>query len=390
MPYAFIGVGQCGGAIIDSAFSDRFMFSIAVPVAINSATLDLETLANVPRECWIGISRERGFIPGSTPGFRHLVSGGYGKNRKLAEEHAITHRETLREVLLQVLGGEDEAVPVGVVAFSMGGGTGSGAGPVVARLLKEMNIPVVAVAVLPASHEGGLSAKNAVECLNALIDSADSVILVDNQKIAHSETMEALFRKYNSYVARGICDILAGTAKEGIGAEEQSYAPVLDLKDMISATTFSAGRRTLPGFAALGRASERTRGFLHYLFPFGGYREVDVVSLLYRSFMKLTVSGVAPEQAEKNLALLRVPPAYLSDTGRINTSMAKEVMEEHSRIGETHFGVAMTRRNIASATVLMTYRPAQIGRFEELERLAAQHQEVTLKVFEEYERRGEE
>ncbi len=320
------------------------------------------------------------------------MSGGYGKNRKLAEEHALKFRDTLREVLLKALGAEEGAgnIPVAVVAFSMGGGTGSGAGPVVAGLLREMGIPVVALAVIPATHEGGLSARNAVECLNALVGCADSVVLVDNQKIAHSDTMEALFRSYNRYVARGICDILTGTAREGIKAEEQSYAPVLDLKDMISATTFSYGGRTLPGFAALGRASERTRGFLHYLLPFGGYREVDVVSLLYRSFMKLTLSGVAPEQAEKNLALLRVPTAYLRDTGRINTSMAKEVMEEHSRIGETHFGVAMTKRNIASATVLLTYRPAQISRFVELEKLAAQHQEVSLKVLEEYERREEE
>lgn len=389
MPYAFIGVGQCGGAIIDAAFYDEMMFKIAVPIAINSATLDLQILKNLKREHWVGMSRDRGFIPGTMQGFEHFVSGGYGKNRARAEEDAMRFRDNLKEVLIERLSVEGEesgvGVPVAFLAFALGGGTGSGAGPVVAGVLKEMGIPVIAIVVLPATHEGGLTAKNAVESLNVLIENVDSVILVDNQKIAYAESAESLFQRYNEYVARSIRDILIGTAIERVDPSQyEGYAPVIDLKDMIAATSFSFGKRSRPGFAALGRASERTRDFLHYIFPFGGYKEIDVISLLYRSFMKLTLADVRPEHAEKNLVLLRIPPVYLTRKGKINTSMAKQIMEEHSRLGETHFGVALTRRNLATATVLLTYRPNQISRLKTLSQLAGQYRDISLRVLEEY------
>ena len=392
MPYAFIGIGQCGGAIIDAAFYDEIMYKIAVPIAINSATLDLQTLKNLKREHWIGMSRDRGFISGTNPGFEHFVSGGYGKNRAKAAEDAMRFRDNLKEAILERVSVESEegsgiGVPVAFVSFALGGGTGSGAGPVVAGILKEMGIPVIAVVVLPAMYEGGLTAKNAVESLNLLIEHVDSVILVDNQKLAYAESAESLFQRYNEYVARSIRDILIGTVIERVEPSQyEGYAPVIDLKDMIAATSFSFGKRTRPGFATLGRASERTRNFLHYIFPFSGYREIDVISLLYRSFMKLTLADVRPEHAEKNLVLLRIPPVYLTRRGRINTSMAKQVMEEHSRLGETHFGVALTKRNLATATVLLTYRPNQLSRLKTLSQLASQYKDISLRVLEEYEK----
>ncbi len=102
--------------------------------------------------------------------------------------------------------------------------------------------------------------------------------------------------------------------------------------------------------------------------------------------MKLSVEDIRVEDAEKNLVLLRLPPAYLSKAGKINTGMAKKVMEERSRLGETHFGVALTKRNIATATVLLTYRPNQINQLRVLSQLAGQYEDVSLKVLEEYEK----
>ncbi len=65
--------------------------------------------------------------------------------------------------------------------------------------------------------------------------------------------------------------------------------------------------------------------------------------------------------------------------------MAKKVMEERTRLGETHFGIGLTRRNLATATVLLTYRPNQISRLMELNRLAGQYEDISLKVLDEYE-----
>jgi cell division GTPase FtsZ len=391
MPYAFIGVGQCGGGILDAAFYDKEMYKVAVPIAVNSATLDLQTMKNLSREYWVGMSRDKGFIDGSMQGFEHFISGGYGKNRSKAEEDALRHEESIRDLILEkarVKGAEEGiGIAVAFIIIGIGGGTGSGAGPIFAKVLKELGISTVAIVVLPASHEGGLTAKNAVESLNILTEYCDSIILVDNQKIAYAESTESLFQRYNEYVARSIRDIVVGTALERINpAEYEGYAPVIDLKDMVAATSFTLGKRQRPGFACLGRASEKTRDMLRYIFPMGGYKEIDVISLLYRSFMKLTVEDIRVEEAEKNLVLLRLPPAYIAKAGRINTNMAKKVMEEHSHLGETHFGVALTRRNLATATVLLTYRPNQIDRLKVMNQLASQYEDVTLNVLDEYEK----
>lgn len=392
MPYTFIGVGQCGGGIVDSAFYDKNMFKVAVPIIVNSATMDLQTLKYIGRDRWVGMSRDKGFIDGNMDGFQHFVSGGYGKNRAKAYEDALNHEDTIRDMIIErarVKGTKDQEVgiPVAFIVFGLGGGTGSGASPVIAKVLKEMGIPVIAVVVLPGSHEGGLAAKNAVESLNILTDYVDSIVIVDNQKIAYAESTETLYQQYNEYVARSLRDIVIGTALERINpADFEGYAPVIDLKDMIAASSFTFKKKQLPGFACLGRASEKTRDLLHYIMPIGGHKEIDIVSLLYRSFMKLTLADIRAEDAEKNLVLLRIPPVYLTKAGRVNTGMAKKVMEERSRLGETHFGVGLTKRNLATATVLLTYRPNQISRLKVLSQLAGEYTDVSLKVLEEYEK----
>ncbi|MEE8168087.1 MAG: hypothetical protein V3T58_04365 [Candidatus Hydrothermarchaeales archaeon] len=392
MPYAFIGVGQCGGAIVDAAFYEKNMYQVAEPILVNSATMDLQTLKYIDRRYWVGMTRDRGFIDGKITGFEHFVSGGYGKNRANAAQDAERYEDSIRDIIVErarVKGADEKGVGIAVafVAFGLGGGTGSGAGPIIAKVFKEMGIPVIAIVVLPASHEGGLTAKNAVESLNILVEYVDSIVLVDNQKLAYSESSENLFQRYNEYVARSLRDIVIGTALERLNpAEFEGYAPVIDIKDMIAASSFTLKDKQRPGFACLGRASEKTRDFLHYIFPVRGYKEIDVVSLLYRAFMKLSLEDIRVGEAEKNLVLLRLPPAYLTKAGKVNTSMAKRVMEERSRLGETHFGVALTKRNLASATVLLTYRPNQLSRLYTLSKLAGQYENISLRVLEEYEK----
>ena len=158
MPYTFIGVGQCGGGIVDAAFYDKNMFKVSVPIIVNSATMDLQTMKYLDRRYWVGMSRDKGFIEGTMDGFEHFVSGGYGKNRAKAHEDALSHEDTIRDMIIErarVKGTKDQEVgiPVAFVVFGLGGGTGSGASPVISKVLKEMGIPVIEVVVLPASHE---------------------------------------------------------------------------------------------------------------------------------------------------------------------------------------------------------------------------------------------
>ena len=69
------------------------------------------------------------------------------------------------------------------VTCGMGGGTGTGAAPVVARLAKEMGILTVGIVTKPFSFEGGVRRKNAMGGIERLKDSVDSLIVIPNDKI---------------------------------------------------------------------------------------------------------------------------------------------------------------------------------------------------------------
>ncbi|HLP41627.1 MAG TPA: cell division protein FtsZ [Fibrobacteria bacterium] len=69
------------------------------------------------------------------------------------------------------------------IAAGMGGGTGTGAAPVVAQIAREMGILTVAVVTKPFLWEGPVRDKNATMGLDALRKSVDTVIVVPNQKL---------------------------------------------------------------------------------------------------------------------------------------------------------------------------------------------------------------
>ncbi len=70
------------------------------------------------------------------------------------------------------------------ITAGMGGGTGSGASPVVARAAKEAGALVVAIVTTPFSFEGGQRGKTAKEAMEALRAEVDSIIVVSNDRLA--------------------------------------------------------------------------------------------------------------------------------------------------------------------------------------------------------------
>ncbi|GAB1386066.1 cell division protein FtsZ [Melaminivora sp.] len=69
------------------------------------------------------------------------------------------------------------------ITAGMGGGTGTGAAPVIARVAKEMGILTVGVVTKPFEWEGGRKMKNAEEGLSELEGNVDSLIVVLNEKL---------------------------------------------------------------------------------------------------------------------------------------------------------------------------------------------------------------
>lgn len=100
------------------------------------------------------------------------------------------------------------------ITAAMGGGTGTGAAPVIAKLAKEMGILTVGIVSIPARFEGPKRLDQAREGLRRLKDNVDCLIVIDNEKIKRiygSQTISAAFAKANDVLniaAKGIAEII--------------------------------------------------------------------------------------------------------------------------------------------------------------------------------------
>lgn len=100
---------------------------------------------------------------------------GAGANPNIGREAAEEDRETI----IKTLQGADMIF----IAAGMGGGTGTGAAPVVAEIAKEMGILTVAVVTKPFPFEGKKRMSYADQGIDALAKSVDSLITIPNEKL---------------------------------------------------------------------------------------------------------------------------------------------------------------------------------------------------------------
>jgi|DEB19_MinimDraft_3_1074340.scaffolds.fasta_scaffold05463_2 cell division protein FtsZ len=102
----------------------------------------------------------------------------------------------------------------------MGGGTGSGASPVVAEVAAEAGALVIAFVTMPFSFEGGRRLKQAEEGLRALRAVCDAVIPLPNdvlmQEAAEGETVLDSFARADEWIGRGVKSIWAMLFKTGL------------------------------------------------------------------------------------------------------------------------------------------------------------------------------
>ncbi len=100
------------------------------------------------------------------------------------------------------------------ITAAMGGGTGTGAAPVIAKLSKDMGILTVGIVSVPARFEGPKRLDQARDGLKKLKDQVDCLIVIDNEKIKSiygSQTISAAFAKANDVLniaAKGIAEII--------------------------------------------------------------------------------------------------------------------------------------------------------------------------------------
>lgn len=100
---------------------------------------------------------------------------GAGANPSVGREAAVEDRDRIAEAL--------EGADMVFITAGMGGGTGTGAAPVVAEVAKELGILTVAVVTKPFPFEGAKRMKVAMEGIEELTKHVDSLITIPNEKL---------------------------------------------------------------------------------------------------------------------------------------------------------------------------------------------------------------
>ena len=243
-----VGVGGAGGNAVN-----RMIEAGLRGVEFISVNTDLQVLERnlADVKIQIGTNTTRGLGAGANP----------DRGRQSMEESAEEVAERLK--------GADMVF----ITAGMGGGTGTGAAPVVADIARQLGILTVAVVTRPFDWEGAVRKRNAREGLELLRASVDTMIVIPNQRLlsvaAKSMTMREAFRTaddvlYNA--ARGISEMIlrpgdmnvdfadvsaimrnSGQALMGSGvasgenrahmaAEQALHCPLLDAVDIRGAT----------------------------------------------------------------------------------------------------------------------------------------------------------
>jgi cell division protein FtsZ len=185
-----IGVGGGGGNAVN-----HMAVSNIEGVEFICANTDAQALKNIGARTVLQLG------PGGTKGL------GAGANPEVGRQAALEDRERIAEVL--------QGTDMVFITTGMGGGTGTGAAPVIAEVAKELGILTVAVVTRPFPFEGKKRMLIADEGIRALAESVDSLITIPNEKLltilGKDASLLSAFAKADDVLAgavRGISDII--------------------------------------------------------------------------------------------------------------------------------------------------------------------------------------
>ncbi|MBK8481069.1 MAG: cell division protein FtsZ [Proteobacteria bacterium] len=185
-----VGVGGGGGNAINTMIA-----SALDGVDFIAANTDLQALeANLaPTKIQLGSELTRGL--------------GAGANPDVGRESALETNERIREVL--------EGADMVFITGGMGGGTGTGAAPIIARIAKELGALTVGVVTKPFMFEGRKRLRQAEAGIESLQEQVDTLITIPNQRLltvaGQATTMLDAFRKVDEVLlnaVQGISDLV--------------------------------------------------------------------------------------------------------------------------------------------------------------------------------------
>jgi cell division protein FtsZ len=153
-----IGVGGAGCNAVNRMVEDGIE-----GVEVYAVNTDVQHLAllSVPNKIQIGEKITRGL--------------GAGSNPAIGEQAAMEDVEKIKEIL--------QGADMVFIAAGLGGGTGTGAAPVIAQIAKDMGILTVAVVTMPFRFEGRKRMEIARQGLEKIQKTTDAYIVVHNQRL---------------------------------------------------------------------------------------------------------------------------------------------------------------------------------------------------------------
>jgi cell division protein FtsZ len=185
-----IGVGGAGGNAINNMIDSKLQGVKFVAANTDSQALDISK-ASIRMQ--IGEKLTEGLGAGADP--------------QIGRDAALENAEAIKTTL--------EGSHMVFITAGFGGGTGTGAAPVIAELCKEIDALTVAVVTKPFSFEGHKRAKQAEEGINSLKKVADTVITIPNDRLrglaSKNAKMTDMFKKADEILlhsVKGITDLI--------------------------------------------------------------------------------------------------------------------------------------------------------------------------------------
>ncbi len=197
-----IGVGGGGSNAINHMFQAGINGVDFVILNTDSQAL---TNSSVPNKIQLGVSLTEGL--------------GAGANPEVGEQAAIESTEDIKGML-------DVTTKMVFITAGMGGGTGTGAAPVIAKMAKEMDILTVGIVTMPFQFEGKMRCQQAQLGIERLRNNVDSLIVINNNKLREvygNLGFKAGFSKADEVLAtaaRGIAEVIT-----------HHYTQNIDLRD---------------------------------------------------------------------------------------------------------------------------------------------------------------
>lgn len=163
---------------------------------------------------------------------------GAGANPQIGKQAAIEDTETIKSMI--------EGSDMLFITAGMGGGTGTGAAPVIAELAKSMGILTVAVVTKPFAFEGKKRMLVAEEGISELANHVDSLITIPNNKLlsvlGKSVTLLSAFRSANA-VLQGAVQGISDLIKRG-GLVNVDFADVRTVMSEMGMAMMGTGKAT--------------------------------------------------------------------------------------------------------------------------------------------------